>query len=241
MTTPDRDCNISPLTSTTTHIKEKLVRDEQTNELYLPLSSTVVLKRKQDMLCVSLDFDNNLTTDTLVDSRAYVNAIAQTVMNTKKTKGPEQHLQNRRPSQISDTSSKWPLRKTISKSTFKFGIGDITFAEHFVVMKKLWGPLIGLHFMSNNSVIIDTRDGHIHFRHLTVQVKTTSEISAKSQGLLTDDALTKSPRTTKTVTGFVDHPSDWNTTGTVTPLKSLRKLPFCWFLTQCQQSVIGNW
>ena len=53
-------------------IEERLVRDEQTNELYLPLTSTVVLKRKQEMLYVHLDFENNLTVDALVDSSRHM-------------------------------------------------------------------------------------------------------------------------------------------------------------------------
>ena len=44
------------------------MRDEQTDEVYLPLTSTVVLKRKEEMLYVPLDFANNLTVDALVDS-----------------------------------------------------------------------------------------------------------------------------------------------------------------------------
>ena len=38
------DTTIPPLTTTTPLIEKGLVRDEQTNELHLPLSSTVVLK-----------------------------------------------------------------------------------------------------------------------------------------------------------------------------------------------------
>ena len=53
------------------------MRDEQTNDVYPPLTSTVVLKRKQEMLYVPQDFDNKLIVDALVDSRAYVTAIDQ--------------------------------------------------------------------------------------------------------------------------------------------------------------------
>ena len=76
VTTPNGDTTASPLTAATPLIEEGLVRDEQTNEIYLPLTSTVVLKRKQEMLYVPLDFENNLTVDALVDSRAFVSAIA---------------------------------------------------------------------------------------------------------------------------------------------------------------------
>ena len=37
-------------------------------------------------------------------------------------------------------------------------------------MKKLRGPIIRLHFMRNNSVVIDTTHGLIHFPHMTMQV-----------------------------------------------------------------------
>ena len=87
-------------------------------------------------------------------------------------------------------------------------------------MKKLTGPIFGLRFMRNNSVVIDMTHGLIHFPHLTMQVKTaSSETTTKPQPVITDDALTIPPTTTKTITAFIDHPSKWNTTGTVTPLQ----------------------
>ena len=87
-------------------------------------------------------------------------------------------------------------------------------------MKKLVGPKFGLHFVGNNSVVIDTTHGLMHFLHLTMQVKTASSKSTtKPQPVITDEALTIQPTTTKTITAFIDHPSKWNTTGTVTPLE----------------------
>ena len=46
------DTTTPPLTTATPFIDEWLVRDEQTNEVDLPITSTVVLKRKQEMLYV---------------------------------------------------------------------------------------------------------------------------------------------------------------------------------------------
>ena len=110
------------------------------------------------------------------------------------------------------------LEKPKSTATLKLEIGDNSFAEHFVVMKKLTGPIIGLHFMRRNSVVIDTTHGLILLPHLTMQVKTTSsETTTKPQPVITDEALTIPPTTTKTITAFIDHPSKWNTTCTVTP------------------------
>ena len=75
-----------PLTTATPLIEEALVRDEQTNEVYLPLTSTVILKRKQEMLYVPLHFENNLAVDALVDLGAFVSAIVQDNLVTKNKK-----------------------------------------------------------------------------------------------------------------------------------------------------------
>ena len=64
------DDNISPPKITTSQIEDQLVRDDITNDLYIPLSSTIVLKRKKEMLYVPLDFEKSLTIDALVDSGA---------------------------------------------------------------------------------------------------------------------------------------------------------------------------
>ena len=155
MTTP-------PLTTDSPLIEEGLVIDEQTNELYLPLTSTVILKRKQEMLYVPLDFENNLTVDALVDSGAFVSAIAQDDLETIKQKAPNNILKIDDPPNFQIEVANGQLEKPLSTATLKFEIGDNSFAEHFVVMKKLTGPIIGLHFM-NNSVVIDTTHGLIHF------------------------------------------------------------------------------
>ena len=64
------------------------MRDYITNELYMPLFSTIVLKRKNEMLYVPLDFENGQTKDDLVDSGAYVSAIAQKELDRTKQQAP---------------------------------------------------------------------------------------------------------------------------------------------------------
>ena len=220
MITPNGLRTNLPLTTATPLIEEGLVRDEQTNEVYLPLTSTVVLKRKQEMLYVPLDFEKNLTVDALVDSGAFVTAIAHDDLESIKQKAPNNILKIDDPPNFQIQVANGQLEKPLSTATLKFEIGDNSFAEHFVVMKKLTGPIIGLHFMRNNSVVIDMTHGLIHFPHLTMQVKTaSSETTTKPQPVITDEALTIPPMTTKTITAFIDHPSKWNTTGTVTPLE----------------------
>ena len=220
MTTPNGDTTTPPLTTATPIIEEGLVRDEQTNEVYLPLTSTVVLKRKQEMLYVPQDFENNLTVDALVDSGAFVSAIALDDLQTIKQKAPNNILKIDDLPNFQIQVANGQLEKPFSTTILKFEIGDNSFAEHFVVMKKLTGPMIGLHFLRNNSVVIYTTHGLVHFPHLTMHVKTaSSETTTKLQPVITDEALTIPPTTTKTITAFIDHPSKWNSTGTVKPLE----------------------
>ena len=223
---PNGDTTTPSLTTTTPLIEQGLVRDEQTNEVYLPLTSTVVLKRKQEMLYVNLDFENNLTVDALVDSGAFVSAIAQEDLESIKQKAPNNILKIDDPPIFQIQVANGQLEKPLPTGTLKFKIGDNSFAEHFVVMKKLTGPIVGLHFLRNNSVVIDTTHGLIHFPHLTIQVKkASSETTTKPQPVTTDETLTIPPTTTETIPAFNDHPSKGNTTGTVTPLEKFGRNP----------------
>ena len=207
VTTPNGLTTTPPLTTATPLIEKGLVRDEHTNEVYLPLTSTVVLKRKPEMLYVPLDFENNLTVDALLDSGAFVSAVVQDDLETIKQKAPNNILQIDNPPNFQLQVANGQLEKPLSTATLKFELGDNSFNDYFVVMKKLTGPIIGLHFMRNNSVVIDPTHGLIHFPHLTMQP------------VITDEALTIPPTTTKTITAFIDHPSKWNITVTVTPLE----------------------
>ena len=221
MTTCDSgDHNISPPAITISQIEEQLLTDDTTNELYMPLSSTIVLKRKKEMLCVPLDFENGLTMDALVDSGAYVSPIARKELARIKQQSPPNILKIDDPPNFQIQVANGQLEKPTATATLKFDIGDHIFAEHFVVMKNLTGPIIGLHFMRHNCVVIDTTHGLIHFPHLTMQVKSAlNQTSVKPQAVLIHDNTTIPQMTTKTITAFVDHNSEWNTTGTVTPVE----------------------
>ena len=167
-----------------------------------------------------LDFENNLIVDAMVDSRAYVSAIAQIDLDTIKQKSTNNILKTDDPPNFQIQVANGQLEKQLATTTLKFALVDNVFAENFVVMKNKTGPIFGLHFLMNSSVVIDTTHGLIHFPHLMMLVRVaSSETNTKPQPVITDDALTITPKTTKTITAFVDHPSEWNTTGTVTPLE----------------------
>ena len=157
MTTNDNgNDNISPPEITTSQIEEQLVRADITNELYMPLSSTIVLKRKKEMLYVPLDFENGLTIDALVDSGAYVSALAQKELDRIKQQAPSNILKIDEPPNFQIQVANGQIEKPKATATLNFDVGVHIFADHFVVMKNLTGPIIGLHFMRHNSVVIDT-------------------------------------------------------------------------------------
>ena len=225
MTTRDSgDDNTSPPKITTSQIEEQLVRDDITSELYMSLSSTRVRKRKKEILNVPLDFENGLTIDAFVDSVAYISAIGQKELDRIKQQAASNILKIDDPPNFQIQVANGQLEKPIATAIFTFDFGDYNFAEHFVLMKNLTGPILGLHFMRHNSVVIDTTHGLIYFPHLTMQVKKASNGKiAKRQAVLSLDIITVALRTTKTVTAFADHLSDWNTTGTVTPVEKFKE------------------
>ena len=118
--TVNEDTTNPPLTTVTPLIEEALVRDEQTNDIHLPLTSTVVLKRKQEMLYVPLDFENLLTVDDLVDSRAFVSAIAQDYLDTIKQKASKNILKIDDPPNFQKQVAKGQLEKPLSTATLNF-------------------------------------------------------------------------------------------------------------------------
>ena len=178
MTTFDNgDISFFPPEITTSQIEERLVRDDITNELYMSVSSSIVLKRTKEMLYVPLDFKNGSKIDALVDSGAYVSAILKKELDRIKQQAPSNVLKIDKPLNFQIQVANSQLEKPMATTTLNFDIGDHIFAGHFVVMKNLTGPIMGLQFMRHKSVVIDTTHGLIHFPHLTMQVK--SALNAK--------------------------------------------------------------
>ena len=139
-------------------------------------------------------------------------------MNRIKQQAPSNIFKSDDPPNFQNHVANDQLEKPISKITLKYNIGGNTFAEHFVVKKNLKGPILGLHFMRHNSLVIDTTHALIPFRHLTMQATNAAiEGNDKPQLVFIQENKTVPLMTTKTIIAFVGHPSEWNTTGTLTP------------------------
>ena len=143
------------------------------------------------MLYVPLGFENGSAIDSLGGSGAYVSAIAQKELHRIKQQSPSNILKTNDPPNFQIQVANGQLAKPTATTTLKIDIGDQIFAEHFVVMKNLTGPIIGLHFIRHNSVVIDTTHGLIHFPHFTMQVKSAlNKTSAKPQAVPIHNSIT---------------------------------------------------
>ena len=93
----------------------------------------------KEMMYIPLDFRNGLTIDALVDSGAYVSAISQSECDRKKKQAPANIFKIGDPLNFQIQVTNGPLEISKATATFNFDNGDQTFAEHFVVMRKLTG------------------------------------------------------------------------------------------------------
>ena len=213
--------DITPTSLTvSSFICEHLVRDVESNQTYLPLNASVTLKQKKKMLYVPIDFSNGVTIDALVDSGAYVSAIPEDEMERIKTYSRGNILKMGDPPAFQIQVANGQLEKPTAIATMWFEIGDFEFAEHFVVMRNLTGPIIGLHFMRYNSVILDITHALLHFPHLSMQAKTTDGVkSTKPQAVMISEDITIQPMTTKTINAHANHASPFKTTGIITPVE----------------------
>ena len=135
LTSPDVDSSIIPLTITTPHIEERLVRDEQTNEMYFRLTSTVVLKREQYLVYLPLGFNNKLTVDAFVAWGAYASAIFQSQSDTMKQKVPKIFFKTDYPTNFQIQVANWQLEKSLATTTLELDSGSNT---HFSLKWNRW-------------------------------------------------------------------------------------------------------
>ena len=93
----------------------------------MPLSSTIVLKRKKENLYVPLCFKNGLTIDALVVSGAYVSAIAQKELARIKQQSSSKIVKTDDPPCFQIQVANGQLEKPTATTTLKFDNGDHIF------------------------------------------------------------------------------------------------------------------
>ena len=107
----------------------------------MPLSAKIVLKRKQEMLNVPVDFENGLTIDALVDSGAYVSAIAQKELDRIKQQVPSNILKVDEPPSFQIQAANGQLEKPTATITLKFDIRD-HILQNISYWWRIWQDLL---------------------------------------------------------------------------------------------------
>ena len=128
------DNNLTHPRITASQIEQRLVRDEIMNEPYKPLSFSIVLKQKKEMLYVPLDFENGRTKEAFVELEAYVSAIGQGELDKIKQQAPANIFKIHNPLNYQTQVVNGQLEKPTTTATRQSDIRDSTFAEHFVVL-----------------------------------------------------------------------------------------------------------
>ena len=110
-----------------------------------------------------------MTIEARANSGAYNSAIVQKELDrVKKQVSTVNFKVDDSPSfQIQVASGQ--LEEPIATAKFNLLLQKTLVQSIFVVMKKLTEPIVGLHIMRHNSVVMDTTHGLFYFPHLTMQ------------------------------------------------------------------------
>ena len=193
---------------------------EKDGATYIPLHSTIVLKRRRRMLYLPLEF-GEMTMDGLVDSGAFINAMSWSDYNAIKMNSDSCVIKEypQPPSKIECANAQ--LEQPIATADIQFNIGTYTFTDTFVILSKTSFPIIGLNFMRNHQAVIDTANGTINFPHVEMTLAMTDEMkkcNPKPLQIMAEGNQTLPPQQTTTVNAIVITTNMNDVTGAVQPL-----------------------
>ena len=216
-----------------------LTTDEGNNIMYLNLSTNLTLKKKRHINYFHMDF-KKLTLDGLIDTSALTSAISEADLNkikllsndAIKDTGPVPNFQI----MVANGQRERPIGTVL----LKFEVADFQFQEHFIVMKTLPNPLIGLHFLQRHNALFDIRQGIITFPYLSMQLRPEHTTNTRvATTLLTETTYTLQPGETLAISSKMPHLIDHNATRIVTPSSHMEKHESI-FITSSLSTVNNN-
>ena len=151
-------------------LSEHIQFDKERNLSYLPISTSLTLKRKRHMYYIPMDFEK-LTLDGLIDTGALTSAISEQDLNKIKLLANEAIKETGPPPNFQIMVANGQLEVPIGTVLLEFEVADFMLKENFIIMKNLPNPLIGLCFLRRNNAIFDVTQGILTFPYLSVQLK----------------------------------------------------------------------
>ena len=187
---------------------------------YIPLHSTIPLKKRMRMLYLPLEF-GEITMDGLVDSGAFINAMSWSDYNAIKMNSDNSVIKEYPQPPFKIECANAQLEQPIATADIQFNIGTYTFTDTFVILSKTSFPIIGLNVMRNHQAVIDTANGTITFPHVEMTLAMTDEMkncNPKPLQIMAEGNQTLPPQQTTTVNAIVITTNTTDVTGAIQPL-----------------------
>ena len=198
-------------------LAEHLQFDKERNLSYLPISTSLTLKRKRHMYYIPMDFQN-LTLDGLIDTGALTSAISEQDLNKIKLLANDAIKETGPPPNFQIMVANGQLEVPIGTVLLEFEVADFMLKENFIIMKTLPNPLIGLCFLRRNNAIFDVTQGILTFPYLSMQLKPDTQTAIRqATPLFAENTYTLRPGETLAIASKMPHLMDHNATGIVTP------------------------
>ena len=213
--------------------------DQERNLSYLPMSTSLTLKRKRHLYYMPMDFEK-LTLDGLIDTGALTSAISEQDLNKIKLIANEAIKDTGPPPNFQIMVANGQLEVPIGTVLLEIEVADFMLRENFIIMKNLPNPLIGLCFLRRNNAVFDVTQGILTFPYLSMQLKPdTQVIMRQATPLFAENTYTLQPCETLAIASRMPHLLDHDATGIVT-LSPLFERHESYFITSSLSTVNNN-
>ena len=221
-------------------LSEHIQFDKERNLSYLPISTSLTLKRKRHMYYIPMDF-KKLTLDGLIDTGALTSAISEQDLNKIKLLANEAIKETGPPPNFQIMVANGQLEfGTIGTVLLEFEVADFMLKENFIIMKNLPNPLIGLCFLRRNNAIFDVTQGILTFPYLPIQLKPDTQVAIRqATPLFAENTYTLQPGETPAIASRMSNLLDHDATRIVTPSPQFENQDSI-FITSSLSTVTNN-
>ena len=198
-------------------LSEHIQFDKERNLSYLPISTSLTLKRKRHMYYIPMDFEK-LTLDGLIDTGAPTSAISEQDLHKIKLLANEAIKETGPPPNFQIMVANGQLEVPIGTVLLEFEVADFMLKKNFIILKNLPNPLIGLCFLRRNNAIFDVTQGILTFPYLSMQLKPDTQTSIRqATPLFAENTYTLQPGENLAIASKMPHLMDHDATAIVTP------------------------
>ena len=190
--------------------------DQERNLSYLPISTSLTLKRKRHMYYMPMDFEK-LTLGGLIDTGTLTRAISEQDPNKIKLLANEAIKNTGPPPNFQIMVANGQLEVPFGTVQLEFEVADFMLRENFIIMKNLPNPLIGLCFLRRNNAIFDVTQGILTFPYLSMQLDPVTQVALRrATSLFAESTYTFQPGEILAIASRMPHLLDHDATGIVT-------------------------